>query len=116
MIRYLRKVLSESSDTENFQKIYLQPMEHESLLDDTFIYRRLCLRDYLLQIYNLQTGGGSSKTSFGDKSFWDERYSNQKQQTFDWLGDWSDFKENIEQLVDKQSKILNLGCGNSTIC
>lgn len=48
IVKYLRKVLAESSDTQNFQKVYMQPMTNEDVAEDGYIYRRLCLRDYLL--------------------------------------------------------------------
>ena len=91
-------------------------MANENVNDDGYIYRRLCLRDYLLQIFTLQTKTTSTDASFGDKSYWDSLYKEQKKKDFDWLGDWNDFKANLEPLITKDSKILNLGCGNSTIC
>ena len=53
IIRYLRKVLDQSKDVKNFKETYLEPMANENVNDDGYIYRRLCLRDYLLQIFTL---------------------------------------------------------------
>jgi len=73
--------------------------------------------------------------NYGDATYWDDRYTQQKQTTFDWLESWSDVKESIERnavngcyqdqcLVNKDqlvairnaTKTLNLGCGNSVMC
>ena len=51
---------------------------------------------------------------YGDKSYWEERYKNE-QSTFDWLENYEVLKSIIYNLsLDKEnSKIINLGCGNS---
>ena len=74
--------------------------------------------------------------NYGEATYWDERYSTQKQTTFDWLEGWDDLKEILEkhaidglfddkeepvsdeiaEQVKENTKILNLGCGNSIIC
>ena len=53
--------------------------------------------------------------NYGDVNYWEERYKNPEEITFDWLENYSNLKEIIKSLnIDKESgKILNLGCGNS---
>lgn len=54
--------------------------------------------------------------NYGDPKYWDKRYKDQEDTTFDWLEDWSSLKDIIEELlVDGQStnrkdiKVLILG-------
>lgn len=67
--------------------------------------------------------------NYGDATYWDDRYSQAKNATFDWLESWLDIKETFEAnvidgLVDAsdpaavraKTKVLNLGCGNSVAC
>ena len=35
--------------------------------------------------------------NYGDSKYWDERYTTQKNTTFDWLEGWEDLKEIIEK-------------------
>ncbi|CAI2378812.1 unnamed protein product [Moneuplotes crassus] len=51
--------------------------------------------------------------SYGDPKYWDKRYKDQEDTTFDWLEDWNSLKEILEQVVKKDSRILILGCGNA---
>ena len=53
--------------------------------------------------------------NYGDTSYWEERYKNSEDSTFDWLENYSTLKEIIDSLkIPKDSgRILNLGCGNS---
>lgn len=53
--------------------------------------------------------------NYGDITYWEERYKNTEDTTFDWLENYSTLKEIITSLnISKESgKILNLGCGNS---
>ena len=53
--------------------------------------------------------------NYGDISYWEERYKNTEDSTFDWLENYSTLKEIIDSLnISKEcGKILNLGCGNS---
>jgi ubiquinone/menaquinone biosynthesis C-methylase UbiE len=53
--------------------------------------------------------------NYGEKDYWDSRYLKQKNQTFDWLEDFSSLKNLIEKYISKDSKILMLGCGNSVL-
>lgn len=51
---------------------------------------------------------------YGEKSYWDERYEEQAGTTFDWLEDYDSIKPILEELgIKKESRILNVGCGNS---
>ena len=51
--------------------------------------------------------------NYGDPKYWDKRYKDQEDTTFDWLEDWESLKSIIGQLITKESKILILGCGNA---
>jgi 2-polyprenyl-3-methyl-5-hydroxy-6-metoxy-1,4-benzoquinol methylase len=72
--------------------------------------------------------------NYGDARYWDERYTQQKATTFDWLESWDDIKGiaekhaingiynedgSISSDADNSKtalKVLNLGCGNSIMC
>jgi len=67
--------------------------------------------------------------NYGDATYWDNRYSQAKNATFDWLEGWKDIKQVIEEnamdgllksndpkAARQSKKILNLGCGNSVVC
>ena len=52
--------------------------------------------------------------NYGDKKYWVERYDEQNGTTFDWLEDYESIKPILENLkIKKESRILNVGCGNS---
>ena len=52
--------------------------------------------------------------NYGDKKYWEERYNEQNGTTFDWLEDYESIKPIIDNLgIKKESRILNIGCGNS---
>ena len=52
--------------------------------------------------------------NYGEKKYWEERYESQKGKTFDWLEDYESIKPIIENFgINKDAKILNVGCGNS---
>ena len=52
--------------------------------------------------------------NYGDKKYWEERYDEQNGTTFDWLEDYESIKPIIDNLgIKKESRILNVGCGNS---
>ena len=52
--------------------------------------------------------------NYGDKKYWEERYDEQNGTTFDWLEDYESIKPIIDNLgIKKESRILNIGCGNS---
>lgn len=52
---------------------------------------------------------------YGEPDYWDKRYSQQKDKSFDWLENWDALKPLIEKLITKDAKILMLGCGNANI-
>ena len=52
--------------------------------------------------------------NYGDKNYWEDRYEEQSGTTFDWLEDYESIKPIIDNLsIKKESRILNVGCGNS---
>lgn len=68
--------------------------------------------------------------NYGDATYWDERYAQSKNSTFDWLESWLDIQKVIEQnalhfetdkdeelrVLRSKTNVLNLGCGNSILC
>ena len=52
--------------------------------------------------------------NYGSASYWEKRYAKMKE-PFDWLEDYQGIKDVIEGLVDRNAKILMLGCGNANI-
>ncbi|SOV07900.1 related to SEE1 - probable lysine methyltransferase [Ustilago sp. UG-2017a] len=57
-----------------------------------------------------------SNEQFSQKSYWEERYSNQTEPHFDWFKTYSDLQPLFDELIpDRSSRILMLGCGNSTL-
>jgi hypothetical protein len=65
--------------------------------------------------------------NYGDSSYWDKRYKDQKNETFDWylllktfenillrLEDFATLKPLIERYATQEGKFLILGCGNSS--
>ena len=55
--------------------------------------------------------------NYGDPKYWEDRYKDQKG-SFDWLEDYNSLKPTIQKLnlPKENSRILNLGCGNSPFC
>ncbi|KAL4436246.1 hypothetical protein ABPG74_015837 [Tetrahymena malaccensis] len=53
--------------------------------------------------------------NYGAKHYWDKRYRKQKNTVFEWLENYQDLKEIINESCQKDGAILNLGCGNSVI-
>ena len=55
--------------------------------------------------------------NYGDPNYWVERYEEQgKEVTFDWLENYNSIKPLIDELkISRNSKILNLGCGNAEL-
>ncbi len=53
--------------------------------------------------------------NYGDPRYWDERYKQQNQTTFDWLENYHTLRPLLTHLMDKQHKILNIGCGNAEL-
>ena len=50
---------------------------------------------------------------YGDPTYWDQRYTNNKGSMFDWLEDYKSLRGILSKYMTKQSKILILGCGNA---
>lgn len=53
--------------------------------------------------------------NYGDPKYWDDRYKTQKDRTFDWLEDFSSLRPILQNLIDKEHSILQLGCGNADL-
>jgi len=53
--------------------------------------------------------------NYGDPKYWDDRYKSQNKSTFDWLENYESLRPLMNNLVDKEHRILNLGCGNAEI-
>jgi SAM-dependent methyltransferase len=51
---------------------------------------------------------------FGEKDYWIKRYEEQKEKNYEWIENYDSLKPIIDNLnIDKNCKILNIGCGNS---
>uniref|UniRef100_H2Z6S3 EEF1A lysine methyltransferase 4 n=1 Tax=Ciona savignyi TaxID=51511 RepID=H2Z6S3_CIOSA len=48
---------------------------------------------------------------YKEKEYWDHRYENED--SYDWFKSYDDFKNVLKDHMDKNDKILILGCGNS---
>lgn len=55
--------------------------------------------------------------AYGTQEYWDERYAREAPEAeFDWLKTYAEMKPFIHRHVpDKTSRVLHLGCGNSTL-
>ena len=54
--------------------------------------------------------------NYGDKKYWESRYLSQKGTTFDWFQDYDSIKPLLEKFsINKDARILNIGCGNSEL-
>jgi ubiquinone/menaquinone biosynthesis C-methylase UbiE len=53
--------------------------------------------------------------NYGEPDYWNKRYTNQTGKTFDWLENWSALKPVVDCLINNESKILMLGCGNAEL-
>ncbi|KAH7825035.1 putative Methyltransferase-like protein 13 A (METTL13A) [Monocercomonoides exilis] len=51
---------------------------------------------------------------FGDREYWNERYTEEKT-PFDWYMRWNDVHKFLKPYVQDDSKVLDLGCGTSKI-
>ncbi|KAI0681934.1 S-adenosyl-L-methionine-dependent methyltransferase [Cerioporus squamosus] len=54
---------------------------------------------------------------YGTKEYWDQRYTQEPEDSsFDWFKSYGDIADIMRELIpDKSSRILMLGCGNSTL-
>ena len=50
---------------------------------------------------------------YGDPLYWDKRYKEQEGVMFDWLENYESIKPLIEELVNKDGRVLVPGCGNA---
>eukprot|EP00899_Mesostigma_viride_P017702 jgi/Mesvir1/25933/Mv20927-RA.1 len=50
---------------------------------------------------------------YADLAFWDERYLETGSTLFDWFNDYANLKGLVLKYIQKDSDILNIGCGNS---
>jgi EEF1A lysine methyltransferase 4 len=56
------------------------------------------------------------KQNYGDPAYWEKRYKENSNETFDWLQDWATLRPIVLRLVpNKAAAVLNLGCGNAAI-
>ena len=57
--------------------------------------------------------------NYGDLIYWENRYSEHKESTFEWLEDFDSLKEILEEISKGENfnsgNILMLGCGNSEL-
>ncbi|SPO24154.1 related to SEE1 - probable lysine methyltransferase [Ustilago trichophora] len=53
---------------------------------------------------------------FSEKEYWEQRYADESEAEFDWFKKYDDLKELFDELIpNRNSRILMLGCGNSTL-
>ncbi|XP_058075960.1 uncharacterized protein LOC131224686 isoform X3 [Magnolia sinica] len=57
---------------------------------------------------------GTSKQAYGDRSYWDNRYS-QDPRPFDWYQKYSALSPLLDLYVRRDGRILLVGCGNSVL-
>ncbi len=54
--------------------------------------------------------------NYGDPKYWDERYKDNENTTFDWLEDYASLKPLFSDLIpNKNARILVIGCGNAPL-
>ena len=53
--------------------------------------------------------------NYGDPKYWDDRYKKQHNRSFDWLEDYNSLRPILENLIDREHSILQLGCGNADL-
>ena len=49
------------------------------------------------------------------QEYWDTRYVNEKNTTFEWYCDYEQIGPLLEGILPKSSSILEIGCGNSEL-
>jgi len=50
---------------------------------------------------------------YGKASYWDDRYSNRDEESFDWYQRWAALKSFLTPYMTPQHRILMVGCGNA---
>lgn len=58
--------------------------------------------------------GPSTVLAYLDPSYWDERFANEEH--YEWFKDYSHFRHLIQQHINPNFSVLELGCGNSQLC
>lgn len=53
--------------------------------------------------------------NYGDPKYWEDRYKQQTGVTFDWLENYESLKPLFENLLAKDNRVLNVGCGNAEL-
>jgi 2-polyprenyl-3-methyl-5-hydroxy-6-metoxy-1,4-benzoquinol methylase len=53
--------------------------------------------------------------NYGDPKYWNKRYEDQMNRTFDWLENFSSLRPILQNLIDREHSILQLGCGNADL-
>ncbi|KAI3650544.1 hypothetical protein MP228_004025 [Amoeboaphelidium protococcarum] len=58
-----------------------------------------------------------SNELYGQKEYWERRYEEEDtEQSFDWFKTYDDIRDSLGEFIkDKESRIIILGCGNSTL-
>ena len=51
---------------------------------------------------------------YNKKEFWDQAFEQYKS-VYDWYGNFTDFKRYFSEYMTKESRILLVGCGNSSL-
>merc|ERR1712166_474542 len=51
----------------------------------------------------------------GASPYWDDRYTNNPEESFDWYQRYEGIKHLVTRFVDSESKVLVVGCGNSQL-
>ncbi|KAF8778548.1 eEF1A lysine and N-terminal methyltransferase like protein [Argiope bruennichi] len=52
---------------------------------------------------------------FGSKDYWNEFFSKQKSQPFEWYGEYESLSEILDKYIHPRDKVLIVGCGNSKL-
>lgn len=57
----------------------------------------------------------SAIVSYGEASYWDDRYKQEANQSFDWYQRYSALENLFDKYIPKRSNVLMAGCGNAAI-
>lgn len=52
---------------------------------------------------------------FGSKDYWNEFFSKQKSQPFEWYGEYESLSDVLDKYIHPKDKVLVIGCGNSKL-
>ncbi|CAD8114373.1 unnamed protein product [Paramecium sonneborni] len=103
-----------------FQSNYLVLHQFEYLneLEQNGLYLRqiIEIQQYLqqLQIMNKSQQEAIQKNHYGKLEYWERRYS-ENDKPFEWYQNYDNLKDIVTQYINHNSRILNIGCGNSNI-